>query len=177
MCIRDSSKFEDIESTQIFHDLMHTNFFGYMYCTKHALPWLKRSKGQIVVISSLSGEVGLPYRTAYCASKFSITGFFEALRFELEDKEVSITIACPPSVKTNMRNNDLLVKSGKAHVSKIPDEAETRISVEECVKTIVDAADRRARKIYFPMKTYLAVYLRPFFPDFVDGRLKRYAKL
>eukprot|EP00920_Eleutheroschizon_duboscqi_P014728 GHVT01034130.1.p1 GENE.GHVT01034130.1~~GHVT01034130.1.p1 ORF type:complete len:139 (-),score=0.58 GHVT01034130.1:1128-1544(-) len=44
------------------------------YCAKHAWPYLKARHGQTVVLSSLSGEVGLPLRSAYCASKFAVTG-------------------------------------------------------------------------------------------------------
>jgi NAD(P)-dependent dehydrogenase (short-subunit alcohol dehydrogenase family) len=54
---------------------MDINFFGYLYCTKYALDHLKKSKGTIIVVSSVSGEMGLPYRTAYCASKFAVTGY------------------------------------------------------------------------------------------------------
>ena len=46
----------------------------------------------------MSGEIGLPYRSAYCSSKFAVTGFFESLRIELDNKDISITLICPPSV-------------------------------------------------------------------------------
>jgi NAD(P)-dependent dehydrogenase (short-subunit alcohol dehydrogenase family) len=55
---------------------MKVNFYANVYLTKWALPILKKSNGKIVVISSLSGKFGLPSRTAYCASKFALTGFF-----------------------------------------------------------------------------------------------------
>lgn len=91
---------------------METNFFGQVYCTKwdyfyfklllkffrYALPLLKKNCGQIIVLSSFSGEIGLPFRTAYCSSKFALTGFFEALRMEQDSHKISITIVCPPSV-------------------------------------------------------------------------------
>lgn len=77
----------------------------------------------------------------YCSSKFAVTGFFEALRTELEDFNVAITIVCPPSVKSPMRDHDLM----KKHIPS--DESPDRITVEECVKTILEAADRRARKV------------------------------
>lgn len=102
-------------------------------------------------MSSISGEIGLPFRVPYCSSKFAITGFFEALRTELEDFNVgkyiilliiAITIVCPPSVRSPMRDHDLL----KRHIPV--DESADRITVEECVKTILDAADRRARKVF-----------------------------
>jgi short-subunit dehydrogenase len=87
---------------------MQTNFFGYLYCTKHALPHLKKNKGQIIVISSMSGEIGLPWRTAYCSSKFAVTGFFEALRSEIYETGLGITIVCPPTVRTIIKNQFII---------------------------------------------------------------------
>jgi NAD(P)-dependent dehydrogenase (short-subunit alcohol dehydrogenase family) len=55
---------------------MRTNFYANVYLMKNALPLIKRANGRVVVISSLSGKFGLPSRTAYCASKFALTGFF-----------------------------------------------------------------------------------------------------
>jgi short-subunit dehydrogenase len=162
--------FENIQDISIFDQLMQTNFYGYLYCTYYALPYLKRAKGQVLVISSVSGEIGLPFRTAYCASKFAITGFFEALRSELDKYEVAITIVCPPSVKTNLRNNSIIKIEGA-------EDNEHRMEVVDCVAKILEASDRRARKIFFPFKLYFAAYLRPFLPDIVDRRLKRAAKL
>lgn len=162
--------FEGVKDLTVYRKLMDVNFFGYLNCTYYAYPYLKQSKGQIVVISSISGEIGLPFRTAYCASKFATTGFFESLRSEFDQEDVAITLICPPSVRTNLRKNSIVQVTGAA-------DNEHRIEVEECVDSILAAADRRARKLFFPFKVYFAVYVRPFFPDFVDKKLKRAAKL
>jgi short-subunit dehydrogenase len=162
--------FEGVKDLDVYRKLMDVNYFGYVNCTYYAYPYLKQSKGQIVVLSSISGEIGLPFRTAYCASKFAVTGFFEALRSEFDQEDVAITLICPPSVRTNLRKNSIV------QVADASDN-ENRIEVEECVDSILAAADRRARKIFFPFKVYFAVYVRPFFPDFVDKKLKRAAKL
>lgn len=69
---------------------------------------LKKTHGQIVVMSSYSGEIGLIYRTAYCASKFAVTGFFEALRMEHQN-DIDITIVCPPTIETNLRKNSIVI--------------------------------------------------------------------
>lgn len=126
----------------VLHKIMDTNFYGYVYCTRWALPHLRNSSGQILVLSSLSGEIGLPYRVPYCSSKFAVTGFFEALRTELDDFNVAITIACPPAVATEMRSNDLLGR----HFGST-DGKDERMSTQEAVKIIMDASDRRARKV------------------------------
>ena len=66
----------------VFDKLMKTNFYANVYLTRFALNALKKSKGIIVVINSFSGKMGLPERSAYCASKFALTGFMESLRTE-----------------------------------------------------------------------------------------------
>ena len=88
-----------------FFPLYKSNLYRY------ALPYLKKSHGQIVVMSSYSGEIGLHYRTAYCASKFAVTGFFESLRMELSD-QIYITIICPITVETSFRDNSLVKPVG-----------------------------------------------------------------
>jgi NAD(P)-dependent dehydrogenase (short-subunit alcohol dehydrogenase family) len=74
-----------------FRKVVDTNLYGCVYPTRHALPYLKsppkskQPKSHIIVFSSYSGEFGLPDRSAYCASKFAVNGFFESLRMELDD--------------------------------------------------------------------------------------------
>ncbi len=157
---------------------MDVNFFGYLNCTRAAFPLLRESKGLIVVVSSMSGEIGLPYRSAYCASKYAVTGCFEALRAELDcdpnANPIDITIVCPPSVNTGLRAHSLTVKGGSPIADKPDPKA---ISAEAAAALIIEAADRRLRKVYFPLSSYVAAYLRPFFPDFVDYYAHKRSKL
>jgi NAD(P)-dependent dehydrogenase (short-subunit alcohol dehydrogenase family) len=97
---------------QIFETLMRTNFYANVALTKLALPFIKKSNGKIIVISSLSGKFGLPSRSAYCASKFALTGFFESLRTE---ENISIMMVYPTSLDTPMRNNNLLKTEDKSN--------------------------------------------------------------
>jgi len=160
----------------VYRQLMDINYFGYLYCTAYAFRYLAESRGQIVVISSLSGEMGLPYRTGYCASKFAVTGFFESLRSELDLRSIPIqlTIVCPPSVNSKLRQHSLTPR-GHSPLPSRPDK--DAISAQECAEVILEAADRRLRKVYFPLNAYLGVYLRPFLPDLVDFFAKRRARL
>ena len=60
--------FDDLDLS-VLHRLMDVNFWGTVYCTKYALPYLQQSKGSLVGISSVAGIHGLPGRTGYSASK------------------------------------------------------------------------------------------------------------
>lgn len=85
---------------------MNTNFFANLYLFKYLFPVLKQSKSTVVVINSMSGRVGLPDRSIYCASKFALAGFFDAIR--TEDVPITVTMVYPPSIDTPMRSNDIL---------------------------------------------------------------------
>ena len=86
---------------------MNVNFMGYVNTTKYTIPHLIKTKGQIVVVSSASGIIPFPARTAYCASKFAVEGFYKSLRYEMDGK-IDITLVSPTSIPgTNFRNNSL----------------------------------------------------------------------
>ena len=71
--------FDDVD-LEVLHRLMDVNFWGTVYCTKYALPYLQASHGSLVGISSVAGLHGLPGRTGYSASKYAMTGFLETVR-------------------------------------------------------------------------------------------------
>ena len=77
--------FEDVD-LEVFKKLMDINFYGAIYATKYALPYILESKGTIIAISSINGWRSTPARSAYSSSKFAMQGFFEALRTEVNDE-------------------------------------------------------------------------------------------
>jgi len=94
------SAFEDLDELEPLERVMRVNYFGAVYCTRHALPHLIASRGRIVAVSSLSGLTGVPTRTGYAASKHAMRGFFDSLRIELRRHGVSVTVAYPGFVDT-----------------------------------------------------------------------------
>lgn len=64
--------FDATPELSIFRKLMDVNFYGYLHCVRAAYKTLCESNGTLIAVTSFSGEVGLPYRTAYCASKFAV---------------------------------------------------------------------------------------------------------
>lgn len=85
--ISGSIRFGDLKETdlKLFEKMMQVNFFGYLYVLFYALPYLQKSKQNVAnigVISSMSGRVGVPLRTSYCASKYAVNGLFDGLHFD-----------------------------------------------------------------------------------------------
>ncbi|RXK61474.1 SDR family oxidoreductase [Lacibacter luteus] len=88
----ESNPVEEI-NVDVFAELVKVNFLGAVYCSKEALPYLKKTKGHLLFISSVAGIHGLGNYAAYCSSKMALTGFAESLQKELCDHSVSVGIA------------------------------------------------------------------------------------
>ncbi|MBN2439467.1 MAG: SDR family oxidoreductase [Deltaproteobacteria bacterium] len=101
-------------TVSVLRKVMDVNFFGYVNCTKAALPSLMERKGSIVVISSIAGFAPLLGRTGYCASKHALHGFFNTLRAELKNTGVHVLIVCPGFTKTNLQSRALAGDGGRA---------------------------------------------------------------
>jgi NAD(P)-dependent dehydrogenase (short-subunit alcohol dehydrogenase family) len=91
----------------VYRQVMEVNYFGSLYCTQAALKAIIRSKGLIVVISSIAGFAPLLGRTGYAASKHALHGLFESLRPELRSSGVGVTMVCPGFTATGMEKSAL----------------------------------------------------------------------
>jgi short-subunit dehydrogenase len=86
--------------------IMGINFWGTVYGVKFFLPIMKAQKeAHIVNISSIFGIIAPPGQASYCASKFAVRGFTEALRHELKDTGVGISSVHPGGIRTNIAIN------------------------------------------------------------------------
>ncbi len=157
--------FEEVD-LKVIKQLMDINFYGTVYATKYALPYVLQSKGSIVGISSIAGYRGLPGRTAYSASKFAIHGFLEALRTELLKKDVHILLACPGFTQSNIRKV-ALTEDGTAQ-GETPRDEDKMMTSEEVASHIHKAILKRKRTLVLTRQGKLTVFLNKWFPAFMD---------
>jgi short-subunit dehydrogenase len=149
-----------------YEDLMKVNLWGSVWCTHAALPHLKASRGRIVAVSSLAGLMGVPGRTAYSASKFAMTGFFEALRAELKPAGVSVTTAFPGVVATKIRYRGYNAKGQPAGASGLKED--DAMSVEECARLIIDGLNARRREVVMSSKGKVGRFAKLLVPGMVE---------
>ncbi len=161
--------FEDVQSENLgwYEQLMRVNFWGSVWCTHAALPYLKQSRGRIVAVSSLAGLVGVPGRTAYSASKFAMTGFFEALRAELRHTGVSVTTAYPGVVATDIRHRGFNAAGVAAGTSGLKEDQ--AMGVATCAQLILQGLDRRQREVVMTAKGRLGRWLKLIAPAQVEA--------
>lgn len=161
--------FEDVEPADLgwYQDLMTVNLWGSVWCTHAALPHLKATRGQIVAVSSLAGLVGVPGRTAYSATKFAMTGFFEALRTELKPAGVAVTIAYPGVVATEIRRRGFDARGQAAGRSGLKEDG--AMSVSECAELILEGMDDRRREVVMTAKGKLGRFIKLVAPGVVEN--------
>lgn len=90
--------------------IFETNVFGMIRVTQNALPLLRKSKGLVINISSIAGEIALPYRSAYSASKFAVEALTESLSLELSPFDVRVLLIQPGDLNTEINQNRKVIE-------------------------------------------------------------------
>ncbi|PSR54204.1 short chain dehydrogenase [Adhaeribacter arboris] len=157
--------FQDLD-LGVIKQVMDINFYGTVYITKYALPYVLTSKGSIIGISSIAGYRGLPGRTGYSASKFAMQGFLEALRTEVMHRGVHVMVACPGFTASNIRNTALNAQGNVQGES--PRAEEKMMTAEEVAIRILKATQKRQREIIMTTQGKLTVFLNKWLPGLTD---------
>jgi len=86
-----------------FEQVIGTNLKGIFLCTKEAIPvMMQRGAGHLINVASQAGKFGFPNLAIYCASKFGVIGFSEALALELAPSKIRVSYVCPGYVRTGL---------------------------------------------------------------------------
>ncbi len=150
-------------SMEVDRRLMEINYFGAIALTKAVLPgMIKKGRGNIVAVSSISGKFGFPLRSAYSASKHALHGFYETLGLEVKEQGIHVTIACPGRVRTEISKH-ALTSDGSPHQMMDKGLAEG-ISPNKCAKKMLRAVANERAEILIGGKELLMVYLHRFVP-------------
>ncbi len=147
-------------------NVMETNFWGSVYCTKYALDSILQRKGSVVGVSSIAGYRGLPGRSGYSASKFALNGWMEALRTELLNTGVNVMWVCPGFTTSNIRNAAL--NKNAEPQGESPMDENKMMSSEECATHIIHAIEKRKRTLVLTFTGKQTVYMNRFLPSWSD---------
>lgn len=150
----------------VIRRVMDTNFWGTVYCSKYAMPYLLQSKGSLVGVSSIAGYKGLPGRTGYSASKFAMQGLLEVIRSENLKTGLHVLIACPGFTSSNIRNT-ALSKDGTMQ-GESPRDENKMMSSEAVADRIYKAVLKRRRSIILTLQGKMTVLMSRLLPVFVD---------
>jgi len=173
---------EDL-SRDALRDQFETNLFGTQELTNLLLPIMrKNNEGRIIQISSVLGFVTMKFRGAYCASKYALEALSDAMRYELNDTDIKISLIEPGPILSEFRNNALnnfqaVVNKDKSHFTneyaKIENELNTEnhtvpfsLGPEAVLEKVIHALESKKPKAryYVTFPTYLFSFLKRILP-------------
>ena len=160
------ARLDELNDLSIYERIMRVNYLGCVWLTHAALPHLKRSRGQVVVIGSLLGLTGAPTRTGYSASKHALMGFYDSLRIELMGTGVDITTVAPDFVVSEIHKRSEGA-DGKP-LGDTPMQESKIMTAEACAAMILRGMEKRQRLVIGSLRGKLGRFVRIFAPGVID---------
>jgi|SRR5688572_18737455 len=165
-----------------YEDAMSTHFWGPLYATLAALPYMRREgTGRIVNISSIGGRIGLPHLVPYSASKFALAGLSDSLRYELARENILVTTVCPGLMRTGSPLNATFKGNHPQEYAwfAISDSLPlATIDADRAARQIIAACRRGDAELVITVQAKLAILARTVAPElfatamsFINGLL------
>ena len=146
--------------------LVQLNVTATLQLTHRLLPLLRQQRRALVAnIGSTFGSIGYPGFAAYCASKFALRGFSEALRRELADTNVKVMYIAPRATRTEMNEQSVVAMNN-----------ELKVTMDEpavVAKAVVAAIGREREELYLGWPEKLFIRLNCMLPRLVDQALRK----
>jgi short-subunit dehydrogenase len=159
------ASFDDVD-LKVLQKLMNINFWGTVYCTKYALPYIVANRGSVVGVSSVAGFHGLPGRTGYSASKFAIHGFLETIRIENLKKGLHVMVIAPGFTSSEIRKHALTADGTEQGNS--PREEGKMMSPEYVAKWVLKGIRKKKRNKILTWSGRFTALFQRIIPDVVD---------
>lgn len=152
-------------SISAYESILKVNFLGNIALTLALLSHFReRKKGWVVSISSVAGKFGVPLRSGYSATKFALTGFYEALRAENKQANLKVLLVYPGFVKTKISEN-ALSGNGVRH-GKMDQAILKGIDPKECAIEILNAIVSEKKEVIIAgPKEKFGIFLHKYFPN------------
>jgi short-subunit dehydrogenase len=153
--------------------ILDVNYIGTVALTKALLPhFIAKKRGHFVTTTSIVGKIGTPLRSSYAASKHALHGFFDSLRAEVYEDQISVTLVCPGFVTTNVSKNAL---TGDGSPQQTMDKAtQNGIAPAHFARLMAKAIQQKKEEIYIAgFKEKLAVFVKRMFPKLLSKMIRK----
>ena len=153
---------------QKIRDEINLNLIAVIECAQTVLPVMLRQKsGHIINISSIAGLIALPGSTIYCATKFGVNGFSDALRRELHGSGIFVSSFCPGFTPTEISPELKAIAEGKPGAPRRPGLMPVTYVADQIARLI----RHPRRQIIIPRSWKFLVIVAFLFPGIADGLL------
>lgn len=163
---------------ELFDAIMQVNYFGTVHVTRALLPsMIEAGGGQIAIVSSLAGVIGIYGYTAYSASKFALVGFAECLRQDLLGHGIAVSLVFPPDTDTPQLEAENRIKP--AQTKAIAGTVKV-LSPEFVARATLAGLRRRRHRIIPGFESKFSVFMAQRFPGLtravLDAQLRRFER-
>lgn len=158
------------QSDERIADMIQTNVTALIQLTRAVLPSFQtKNQGHFMFIGSVFGSLGFPHFATYCATKFAVHGFSQALRRELVNTKIGVTYIAPRGIKTPMNDANVLAMWGKS--GNKMDDAETVANI------VVNALEKEKQEVFIGQPQSFFAWLNGVAPKMVNIGLKKQTTL
>lgn len=162
-----------------WQQIMDTNFWAYLYTIQALLPqFLERGSGAIVNVGSFGGKMPLPYMTAYCTSKYAVTGLTETLRLELGPKGIQVCAVHPSATNSDFLERALFRGQDDQEAQERRQQMSNLLQMpltsqpEDVASSIWDALQHKRSEVVVGSAAAMTTTYR-LFPDLMQWMMQR----
>lgn len=157
---------------EVYERLIQVNYLGTVALSKALLPhFIGAQNGHFVVVTSLMGKFGSPWRSGYCGAKHALHGFFDVLRMEHQKDNIAVTLVCPGFVNTDVARNAL---TGDGSAQTRQDQATAGgMDPGRFAQKMLKAIEKRKMEVYIGGKEVSGVFMKRFFPGLLHKLVLR----
>ena len=149
-------------SIDVDRRVMEIDYFGTIALTKALLHhFIKNKGGHFVVVTSLMGVFSSPLRSGYCGAKHALHGFFEALRAEVYEQGIRISMVLPGFIATDISINAVVGDGSKQ--GTMDEKTGAGLTPMQCAKKLARGVDKKKPDILIGRSEIYAVYLKILF--------------
>lgn len=157
---------------EVMKKVLDINFLGSAVLAKEVLPsMIERETGHIIVTSSVVGKFGTQLRSSYAASKHALHGYFDSLRQEVFNKNISISLVCPGFIKTNVTKN-ALEGNGKKH-QKMGKGQQNGMTPAQFAEKLLPKITKGKEEIYIGGMEIMGIYFQRYIPSLFHKVLRK----
>ena len=160
--------FSELEP-EVFKTVFDTNVMGVVNCTIPVLPYIKKSRGSIVFISSLAGIRGLPIQSAYCSSKMALRAIAESIRIEEKNSEIHVGLIFVGITENECEKKVFAADGSLMELNEIS--AFKVHSLDNVAKAILTNLKKRRYRTTLTVVGKSLAIIQPIFPDLVERLL------
>jgi short-subunit dehydrogenase len=170
-----SGSFADTDPEE-FERVMSVNFGGTVRCCRVFLPQLREAgRGHVVTIGSCFGWIGFPGKSGYCASKFAVRGFSEAVRAEWRGSGLGLTVVYPGPVDTNLVR-DGWAPDDQARLQEVEFLARRGLPADLVARRVIRGVERGAARVVVGLEYRAIDLLVRLAPSWTLALIARYGR-